>query len=244
MKKTIKTSIFSLLICSLALVGCKKEAKSSESAITADDAANAITYAVQGGSGGYTDQASDVAAMGKQATLKTDGALSIEGVSCGKSLDSNVVKTYSKNGATANYTLQMHVELKCTGIIPNAMEYTGTYSGSFDGAKMSSNNSGTRNWTITAKSGSEYNYNGTFTRVGKCTSKVGSKNTFDTDLTISTTNLTVNSTTYKVTSGTSNVSITCKSSSGNSYSFAGTITFNGNNTATLKLNNNTYTINL
>jgi len=242
MKKTIKISIVSLLLCAVAAVGCRKS-KTSESSISVDDAANVITYAVQGGSGGYVDQATDVAAMGKQASLKTDGALSIEGVSCGKALDSNVVKSYSKNGATANYNLQMHVELKCTGKIPNAMDYTGTYTGDFDGANMSSTNSGKRNWTITAKSGSEYNYSGTFTRVGKCTSKVGNKNSFDSDLTISTSNLVVNSTSYKVMSGSSNVNITCTSSNGNSYVLTGTITFNGNNTATLKLNNNTYTIN-
>ena len=57
-------------------------------------------------------------------------------------------------------------------------------------------------------------------------------------------NIAVSKTTYNIVSGTASVVFNGVSSTGNQYTYDGTITFNGNNTATLVINGNTYTINL
>ncbi|MDF1676550.1 MAG: hypothetical protein P1U44_12620, partial [Vicingaceae bacterium] len=72
---------------------------------------------------------------------------------------------------------------------------------------------------------------------------VRNQNPFTSTINDSLTNIEVDKTTHKILSGNASITLIV-TFAGNQYNFSGNITFNGNNTATLVLNGNTYTINL
>ena len=111
---------------------------------------------------------------------------------------------------------------------------------------MQSSNAGSRNLVLTGlqPQSASYTLNGAFTRTGSHTSKVRNQNTFDTNVSINITSVTVDKSTMKITGGTGTADVTCEVSNGNSYSFTGSLVFNGNGTATLTINGTDYTITL
>jgi hypothetical protein len=54
----------------------------------------------------------------------------------------------------------------------------------------------------------------------------------------------ISKSTYEIIAGEGTVTVTGENSGGNSFSFTGSIVFNGDGTATLTLNGTEYTINL
>ena len=86
--------------------------------------------------------------------------------------------------------------------------------------------------------------NGSYVREGYQESKVHNMNHFSSEVTITVNNLSVNKYTQAITGGTATVVFNGVGSAGGNYSFTGSITFNGNETATLIVNGNSYTINL
>ncbi len=236
--------MYALFISALFITGCKKESTAS---LTADDATDAVSYATASSTGGLSAQTADAALYANtQGYYKTNGTAGLQSLACGVPFDTSVTLSYT--GVTsATYTGDWNYLLSCNGNTPESVSLTGSYTGNFDAPRMSSSNSGARNWTISGLDNSTstpYTFNGTFTRTGSHTSKVRNQYTFTTNMTITVTSLTVSKTTYLITGGSGSVTVTGTVSNGNSYNFSGNIVFNGNNTATLTINGNNYTINL
>lgn len=234
-----------LIATSLSFSGCKKESSSANN-LTADDAADAVAYATSGSTGGLSAQiASTASYSSSQGVYKTDNGNSVT-LTCGVPFDTAIAYIYT--GATAaNYSSQWTYLLTCNGQVPQSLSLTGSYTGSYDAPRISSSNSGNRSWTLSGlnlNTSTPYTFNGTFTRTGTHTSKVRNRYTYTVDMTITVTNLTVSKTTYQITGGTGTVVMTGNVSNGNSYSFNGNIVFNGNGSATLTINGNTYSITL
>lgn len=239
-----------LIAASLLLVvspSCKKkDTEEPEKVITTDDAADVVSYAMESSSGGYAEQVTDGAAYVDNSGFRTSSPAGSMNLICGVPFDTTVTRSHSGT-VNASYAHQCHYLLTCdAGSKPVSITYSGTYTGSYDGPRMSSSNTGNRNWVITGldSASTTYTYSGNLTRNGSHTSKVRNQYTFTSDLQVSTSNLVVNKSTHRITGGTGTVSVTCSVSNGNSYSFAGTIVFNGNNTAALTINGNAYTITL
>ncbi len=122
-----------LLIFIISATSCKKSDTTTN--VTADDAADAVTYSMQTSTGGYAGQVTDAAAYSSsQGVNKTGGTQSL---SCGVQFDTSVTKSYTGT-FTATYTHDWKYLLNCTGIAPTSINFTGTYSGSFDGTRMQS----------------------------------------------------------------------------------------------------------
>ncbi|HWB63470.1 MAG TPA: hypothetical protein VG603_08175, partial [Chitinophagales bacterium] len=215
--KTFNTTARLLLVAFISIVllpACKKESNNS---LTADDAADAITYATSSSTGGLADQVADAAAYTYSAGVyKTGSTASTASLSCGVPLDTTIIVAY--NGVIdANYNWTWAYLLTCNGNVPNTLSLSGTYNGDFDAPRMSSTNSGQRNWTLTGLDGlssSPYVFNGSFTRSGTHTSKVRNHYTFTTSIQITVTNLTVSKTTDKITGGSGTVTMTGDVSNG------------------------------
>ena len=239
--RSIATKIsLALLIIITSATGCKKD---STATVTADDAADAVTYSMQANTGGYAGQVADAATYAaSQGIGKVDG---IQTLSCGVLFDTSITKSYT-GAFTATYNHEWKYLLNCSGIVPSSLAFTGTYNGSFSGARMESSNNGVRNLTFAGlgNGSNEYIVNGSFTRTGNHTSKVRNNYTFTTDIQTTITNVTVDKTTYKITGGAASVVAICNVSNGNSSTFNGNVTFNATHTATLVINGNTYTIDL
>lgn len=209
---------------------------------TEDDAADAIAHSIESTSGGTAEDIASAAEYAVNSGYGANGSGS-SFLICGVPYDTTV--SYSQIGTiVANYTHSWIVLLNCNSGNPSSISWTGSYQGNFDDLRLSGSSSGTRNWTLTGidNSSTIYTLNGSTTRTGSYASKV--RNQYSYDLTINTTltNLTVSQTNYQITSGTGTVTATLNASNGANKTFNGTIVFNGNKTATLTINGNTYTI--
>lgn len=241
--KFTKPVLLSFIFVAIILGGCRRNEEEEEIPVTSDDAADVITYALQSSSGGYANQCSETAEY-----LSSEGLRSTQSLQCGVLFDSTVSFSYNGNNLTANYSLQWELLLNCDSMnLPQSLSFTSPYSGNYDGPLMSSSNSGNLNWTVTGlASGNSvpYTFSGNFTRNGNHTSKVRNQTSFSSDLQITVMGVAVDKVTQQITGGTANASLTCQSSTGNNYSFSGTIVFNGNGSATLTIGSNTYSIDL
>lgn len=242
MKALKISSAMILLLIALASSGCKK---TTGTTTTADDAADAIQASFSTSSGGTAEDVSSAAKYAMNSGYgKTDG---INQLQCGVAFDTTITYTYSGAGSgTASYTHSWDILLSCNGVSPSSLQWTGSYQGSFDAARLSGTNSGTRNFTLTGlqPSAAQYIVNGTTSRNGTNTSKVRNQYSYTADITSTLTNLTVDKSTYKITGGSCAVTAVLTVSSGSSQTFNGNIVFNGNGTATLTINGNTYTLTL
>ncbi|HEY9196297.1 MAG TPA: hypothetical protein VIM77_08525, partial [Mucilaginibacter sp.] len=128
--------------------------------------------------------------------------------------------------------------LACAGVIPSQLTFNFNGSGSYEGPRMSSNDQSTGGFILTnlQPTASTYLLSSTYQRTGTSTSKIARKYTFTSTLNITSSNIAVEKTSLKIVSGTAAIKITGTSSSGKSFTFNGTITFQGNNKATLILN--------
>lgn len=248
LKKIAYISITGLIVISTCFSSCKKkeDEPEPEKVITTDDAADVVVYAMESGSGGYAEQVTDGATYTDNSGYRQSSLNSSMTLSCGVAFDTTVTRSHSGT-VTASYTHQRRYLLNCdTNSQATSITYSGSYTGNFDGPRMNSSNNGNRNWIITGldSSSTVYTYSGSLTRNGTHNSEVRNQYSFTSNLQVNTSNLTVDKTTHKITGGSGSVNLSCAVSNGNTYNFSGTIVFNNNNTATLTINGNTYTINL
>jgi hypothetical protein len=111
---------------------------------------------------------------------------------------------------------------------------------------MSSDDKSTGTFTISdfGSASTSYTYNSSYTREGSQVSKVRYKRHFTSKTIITSTNIKVDKATKKILSGEATATISGGASTGESFSYSGTITFNGDQKATLKFQNgSSYSIN-
>lgn len=231
MKPTFKNNktIAMLLLAgglTICVYSCKKDNASAPSAtVTEADAAELTTDAIVPANAGLVLQVNSSVTVYKTVTL-----------TCGAQKDSSITKS-SVSGAVPsyNYSLAWNYLLNCT-----TSQFTAGLSGSssYDGPRMSSSDNSTGSLVLGGlqPSATAYTLNTSYTRNGSQTSKIGNSNTFTSKLVITSSNMMLDKTTLQILSGTASVAITGSSTSGKSFSFSGTVTFQGSNKATLVLN--------
>ncbi len=235
-------SLFFIPVLLLALVlisGCNDGAGTDlDDAITlsADDAADAFASSLGGGTttSGLTTQLEEL------ATAAGGGGIGKVDASSGVMFDTTITRqrlgTYS-----FTYTFRYSYGLA------NANQFNFAYSmkGVYDTPRMSSNDSA---WaTLQASnllSGQAYSITGVYNRYGTQTSKVRNKVHFSSTITFAFSALQIDKATKKITSGTATLSMSGQTSTGNIFAYTATITFLGNQQATLVIDRRTYTLNL
>ena len=222
--------LLAITIITLASVtACKKDSNSSTSAtVTEADALELTSDAIEPTSGGMTIQANSSVSIYASASTK---------LSCGVSKDTTITGA-SVSGAVPSYSysLSWNYKLACD-VSPQTFTFNFTGSSSYSGLLMSSNDSSTGTFLVsTTPTAANYTVNTSYERKGSQTSKVGKQKGFNSDLKITSTNVLISKATNEIASGTGTVSITGTTTGGKSFSFGGTITFNGNKQATVVLN--------
>jgi len=234
MKNTLKSrsTLFSLMIAAglgLAISSCKKDASTpADATVSEADAAELATNAVVPDNGGLTLQVNNSVTIYKTVTLQ-----------CGVEKDSSITRSsVSGAGPSYSYALNWNYLLNCSGTVPSQLTFNFTGSSKYDGPRMSSDDKSTGGFVLTglAPTSSAYILNTTYNRTGSQTSKIARKYGFNSNLTIKSADITIDKSSLKILSGTTTVAISGASSSGKSFNFNGTLTFNGNNKATLVLN--------
>ena len=195
--------------------------------MTEEEAAEVVSLSVSGNTSGLATQTAEIAARANAY-----------GNVCGYSKDSTLTTVNTAGSYTWNYTFKWQWSVLCTGAVPNSMNASYSMKGVYNAPGMSSSDSAIANLAVTnLVTGSQYTFNGTYTRDGSQVSKIRNKNSFTSKVILVLTNVKVNKTTGRIEAGTANVSIAGATTGGNSFNYGGTVTFVGNQSATISLNN-------
>lgn len=227
--------VFAALV--LAAGSCKKKRVND---LSTEDAADAVTEALEYKSGGLA-QAIKAAAQYLEGQNFGGGG---EHLDCGESFDSTIAGSHNTVSVTSSFTHTWQYTLNCDGPTPVSVTGTGNHTGHYNGPRITSDTEGTRSWTVTGLDAgmTHFIFNGMFERSGVHTSKLRQKNTFTSSLAIVPTDVAVSKTWHKIVSGSAAVTLNCTGADGEEYNFIGSLEFNGDDTATLTLNGQTYTI--
>lgn len=164
---------------------------------------------------------------------------------CNTTVQDDYLFDYNGNVVQADYSYAWNFTLTCNAFsIPQSATFNSSGNGSYTTPKLNSNDNSTFTTTVTGlqPTASAFIYNGAYQRIG--TQEISSNFvnkiiTSDYNSTIS--NINVSKTDYQITSGSANFTLT-GTNNGTPFSYSGSITFNGGNTATVVINGNSYTI--
>jgi len=222
----------------IALASCVKNAVQTTTPVTTADVASIVGGSLSANSGGFSTMTSDVAVKAQTTgcgTVKTDS-----------------VTHQSVTGATTtfNYKYKMVNTLNCnTNNQPDNITSALTFSGNFNGPYVAITASGSSNFTFAGLTpqATVYSYNGEFKSTATYKLKRDTLNTgtINIDLVVKGLIITKSSVTTPsgITAGSATATITGTSKNG-ALNFTGTLTYNGNGTATLVLTGATYLIDL
>lgn len=228
--------LFLLLASSLVLTSCKKDKE--EATVTEEEAAEVIMKSVESGSGGMQSQIEEIAQLSETYASPTY---------CGLT-DSDTVNNSASNGSiTFNQLYYWQWVVSCTNNVPSSIAFQYNGHCDYDAPRMSSDDQVSCTATVSGLNAASENYvvNLNLQRDGSQQSKIQMKRSFESDLTVTISNVEVNKNTYQIASGSATASISGQSSTGESFSFQGSIVFLGNGTATLTMPSGAqYTISL
>ena len=251
--KTLKLSLVLLLM--LGVFSCNKDKSTSSSTVTSDQAADMVAGSLAENSGGFATVTDDIA-VNAQGLSSVNNGLTVNSVgqstssvhqACGTTLTDSVTRALTLDSVSINYSFKYSHTLNCnSSSLPDNLINTLTYSGTFNGPRLSSSNTGSATFTIAGLTTNATNYvlNGEYKRDGSFQSKIGDKVSGNSHVDIVGTNILLSKPDRKIVSGNATITVIGTGPKGNSFSYTGTIVFNGDNTATLTLNGTGYIVNL
>ena len=251
MKTTFKLSLVILLM--LGAFSCKKDnSASTSSSVTTDQVADIAAGSLAENSEGLASVTDDIAVNAQAVSSTSNLTINSQGTSsvhqeCGTTLSDSVTRSLTIDSVTLDYFFKYTHTLNCNSSSqPDNIANALTYHGDFNGPRLTSTNSGTATVTIAGLTQGATNFvvNGEYKRAGSFQSKVGNKASGNSNVDIVVTNLTIKKSNRTIASGSGTISITGTGPKGVTFSYTGTIVFNGDGTATLTINSTVYTINL
>jgi len=227
----------------LGAVACRKNSSSLPSVnnnVSNAEAASMVAGSVSLNSNG-------VASLAGDATLDATNIGNTPNA-CG-TIKSDSISRQSSAGAsvTYSYNLKYNFTVDCNSASqPDSLSSTLTYSGSFSGPNLSSSNAGSSVFTVNGllPTATDFVINGEFKRAGSFSSKVDTTNHGNSSIDIVINSLTLLKHSRTIVSGNAAISVTGDVPKKGSFSYTGTLVFNGNGTATLTLNGTVYIIKL
>jgi len=221
------------------ITGCKKDdvtGPDTSQVLPNDDAADAFASAISGSQagGGLTAQ------LEESTTLAGASLVNKMDMFGNAQWDTTIARSHT---GLWNYAYDFRITVAL--VAGSRLDFGFTMKGSYDGPRIASNDSATASFQVSNLfTGNTYAASGTYSRYGTQTSKVRSKISWTSLITLSTTGLSVDKSTMKITAGTATLTMSGKTSTGNAFATSGKITFVGNEQAILVVGANTYTINL
>ena len=236
--RKLKLPLLALLVFTAA---CKKENSSTtgsnvSNAQAADIAATTLASSSNGVSGITLD-----ASVNTHIWVNTN-------LTCGSTKTDSLTRQ-SAPGATTTYSYKSKYSntLNCNGNSqPDNILSNVTYSGSFNGPRVSSTYTGSSLFTLggLTSAATSYIINGELKRNGTFQSKVENKNADTSSVDIVFKSVNIPKSTGIIASGNATITITGATSQNGSFAYNGTVVFNNDGTATLTLNGTVYLVNL
>lgn len=236
--KKFTIPLFTVLL--LGAVACKKIGGPLSGNVSVSEAADILAGSLSSSSYGFVNVSDD-------ATVRSQNEFDLK-LTCGTTRSDTITKS-SPPGAESSYsyTLGYSYTLNCN-ISNLADNVTGkiNYSGSFNNPRMSSSNKGTGSFSLAGltPTAAVYTFNGSILRSGSFASKTDSTNHGSINLDIEVHNLIQHKPNRQIASGTATFVLTGNVPKKGNFAFTGNVTFNGDGTATLKVNGTNYTVNL
>lgn len=224
-------SIIASLI--ILLSSCRKDADTKE--MSEEEAIESIEQFVAEESGGYAEYLVQLIEIYQETNNN-----------CNYSSDSTITRSRNIGLTTYNSIANYAYTLSCVNGTPDILTITTSASRDFDAPRVSASaNTTTSNTTLSNLiTGTAFEYNGTYALSGDITSKIRQRGAFDYNFSMTSSRIMIDKSTQKITGGTATVTFSGGVTGINNipFSYTGTITFNGNGTATLVLQGNNYTI--
>lgn len=233
-KQSYFLALYFLLALTLVLSACSEEAV--ETLVSEEEAAEVVTNAVAADVEGMIAEIEEATEMAEAYAYSTY---------CGMAFDSTLTHADNSGIRTYDYMVSWDWALSCNSLnIPETLTYSAASTGSYEVPRMSSSDGGTHNFTIGGLnlSSTEFIYNGTYSRSGTQQSNINTQSSFTSNLQVTASHVTIDKTTRTITSGTAPITLTGSGSGGTTFTYPGTLVFNGNQSATLTINGNTYQI--
>jgi hypothetical protein len=226
----LRTALWLISLVFVIFTACKKDENTAIESVSEEEAVEVVQNAMSSESGGLTEQIeTSTAIVAAYSTSRND--------ICGLSFDTAIVLTNTLGSQISfEYNFSWNWVINCNQLqIPESVGFSYNMNGWYNGPNMSAQDSANQSFQLSGLELSQdyLTYNGNYKREGLYQSKIGNQRTFTSKITIETINVKVNKTSYKIESGTANITVFIETSDGKTFSFAGTITFNGNDIATL-----------
>ena len=235
---------FILVMMALGLSACNKDAGDNiqpDSRITEEEAAAVVEGAVTARTQGLGAELEDALYLADEYAEKSG-----EGGPCGEPFDSTLTYSIDTAGLAADYTVNWSWMASCNNLnIPVAINYERSTSGNYETARMISSDDANSTWAISNLiQGENYVLDGAYSRQGSQQSKVRNQYSFSSTLLIEADNLNIDKGTRRIQSGIAGFTLTVTGPGNNTQSFEGDIVFNGDGSATILINGNSYTVGL
>jgi len=234
-----KFKIHGLILAFLFITSCSEDENISSESLSAEEAVEIIEAALAEESGGLAETAS--------AYTKAFVEEISQNVQCNTTSTNSYEFTRNGSVTQASYAFDWEFLITCNGLsIPQSASFTANGSGSYSTQRIDSEDSSTLSAGITGMqpSATQLIFNGSYERMGSQQISINqTTENVTTDFNIAITDLNVHKSDYKIASGTGTFTLS-GDANGNSFSYEGSLTINGDNTATVTINGNAYTIEL
>ena len=243
--KRIKLPFLAMLL--LGAVACNKSNNSLPGQqnhlttnVTSDEAADMVASSVSSNSNGVANVADDATLSATTMTNAHAKCGTVRADTISRQSAAGATTTYSYN-LTYNYTVNCNSSSQ-----PDSLMSSLIYSGSFNGPNLSSSNSGSSIFTVSGllPTATDFVINGEYKRAGTFKSKIDTTNAGNNNIDIKIAALTLKRPGRSIVSGSATISITGTVPKKGTFSYTGTLVFNGDGTATLTINGTVYKINL
>jgi hypothetical protein len=224
---------------------CKDEEAETPNAITSEEAA------VMVGSS-FASNSSGVTSVSKESASKSEDIL--EENSAGRVATCGVSQAIDLSGAspvggtiTWSYDFSYNFRLNCNAEeLPDNIAVNLNYNGSFDSPKLAFEYSGLSELALRRFEESEEDFlmDGLYKRSGSFEIKEGEQKAGSSSIEITLTNIAIDKSTHKIVDGSSSFLLTGSVSGRGTFKYEGTVEFNGNDTADLKIKSEVYLLNL
>ncbi|HAA14928.1 MAG TPA: hypothetical protein DCE41_25855 [Cytophagales bacterium] len=167
---------------------------------------------------------------------------------CGVTADTTLVfNSPATAPVTFSYEFAYQTLLNCSNFnVPQSFDVDLTYSGSFDGPRYTSNNTGEGDMSVTNILPNDENFlvAGAWDRVGNSTFSAREERSYTSTSSFTFADVQVSKSTYEVVSGTATLQINGTIDSGESFEYTASVTFLGDGQADITIGDETFRVDL
>ncbi len=227
-----------LALMMMTAFACSDDDDQTQETLTSDEAADMVATSISSSSGGMTTMLEEVSVT---TSANAGGRVN----ECGYSEQIDVLKS-SPEGELISYDYTYHYDFAiiCAQAIPSSMIVNVDYEGWLDAPRLSTENDGSGNLSVTAldASYSSFVVNGSYSRSGSFVSKVQNQNSSTSTITLMLEDIGIEKEGSNISGGSASVTISGTVNGKGEFSFVGSIVFNGNGLAELDIDGTKYSI--